>query len=145
MGNRKAVGSNPTTGTMKECRFCSPEYQKDKNILDNEHFFSIFDENPVTRGHALVIPKRHVPSFFELNVEEINAAFNLLKECKELLDKKFNPQGYNIGINEGKAAGQTLFHLHLHLIPRYSGDVPDPTGGVRHVIPEKGNYLKARK
>jgi diadenosine tetraphosphate (Ap4A) HIT family hydrolase len=91
-----------------------------------------------------IIPKRHVNSFFELSNEEIIAAYDLLKKAKKLLDKKFSPDAYNIGVNDGKAAGQTIFHLHIHLIPRYFGDVSDPVGGVRNVIPEKGNYLNKK-
>ncbi|MDP6670752.1 MAG: HIT domain-containing protein, partial [archaeon] len=84
----------------------------------------------------------HVDSFFDLSNEEIVAAYDLLKKCKTRLNEKFKPDAFNVGLNDGKAAGQTVFHLHIHLIPRYFGDVPDPVGGVRNVIPEKGNYLK---
>jgi len=128
---------------MTECRFCSPSYQKERNVMENKYFFANFDDNPVTKGHMKVIPKRHVGSFFDLADEEMAAAYDLLKKAKKMLDKKFNPDAYNIGVNDGKAAGQTVFHLHIHIIPRYFGDVPDPTGGVRNVIPEKGNYLKS--
>lgn len=127
---------------MKNCRFCDPKYQKERNVIDNEFFFANYDSNPVTKGHMKIIPKRHVDSFFDLSEKEIIAAYDLLKKAKRLLDKKHKPDAYNVGLNEGKAAGQTIFHLHIHLIPRYFGDVPDPTGGVRNVIPEKGNYLR---
>lgn len=129
---------------MKECRFCDPGYQKERNVLENELFFANFDSNPVTKGHMKIIPKRHVDSFFDLNEQEIVAALDLLKKCRKMLDEKFRPDAYNVGLNDGKAAGQTVFHLHIHLIPRYFGDVKDPTGGVRNVIPEKGNYLKGK-
>jgi diadenosine tetraphosphate (Ap4A) HIT family hydrolase len=127
---------------MNKCRFCSPDYQKERNIIENKHFFANFDNNPVTKGHMKIIPKRHVDSFFDLTDEEITAAYDLLKKAKTMLDKKYKPDAYNTGINDGKAAGQTVFHLHIHLIPRYFGDTEDPIGGVRNVIPEKGNYLK---
>ncbi|MEE9323516.1 MAG: HIT family protein [Candidatus Aenigmarchaeota archaeon] len=130
---------------MDKCRFCDPVYQKERNDLENEHFFANFDKHPVSKGHMKLIPKRHVDSFFDLTHEEVKALYDLLKKAKKMLDEKFHPDGYSIGINEGKAAGQTKFHLHVHLIPRYFGDVPDPTGGVRNVIPEKGNYLKKSK
>jgi len=133
------------TGRKEGCRFCDPRYQKERNVLENRHFFANFDSYPVTEGHMKIIPKRHVDSFFSLTEEEVAAAYGLLKRSKEMLDRRYAPAAYNIGVNDGKAAGQTVFHLHIHLIPRYLGDVPDPTGGVRNVIPEKGNYLRQAK
>ncbi len=127
---------------MNKCRFCDPIYQKEHKALENDLFFANFDGNPVTEGHMKVVPKRHIDSFFDLSDNEIKAAYDLIKEVKSMLDKKYHPDAYNVGLNNGKAAGQTVFHLHIHVIPRYFGDVPDPTGGVRNVIPEKGNYLK---
>ena len=94
----------------------------------------------MSNGHALVIPKRHVSSFWETTAAEYADAFNLVGKVKDILQKKFEPQGFNIGVNCGEAAGQTIFHAHIHLIPRYTGDVPNPRGGVRNVIPGKGNY-----
>ena len=127
---------------MEGCRFCGSKYQKERNVISNEHFFANFDDNPVTRGHMKIIPKRHVDSFFDMSDAEVMAAFGLLRECRGVLEKRFNPDAYNIGINDGNASGQTISHLHIHLIPRYKGDVPDPAGGVRNVIPGKGDYLK---
>ena len=105
--------------------------------------FAIFDSYPVSPGHVLVITKRVVPTFFECSGEEQSALMDLVGEVKRLLDKRLDPKpdGYNVGFNCGDAAGQTVPHVHVHVIPRYSGDMPDPRGGVRHVIPEKGNYL----
>jgi diadenosine tetraphosphate (Ap4A) HIT family hydrolase len=114
-------------------------------VLENSLFFANFDNHPVAKGHMKIIPKRHVDSFFDLTDGEITAAFDLLKKARGLLDEKFKPDAYNVGLNDGKAAGQTVFHLHIHLIPRYFGDVPNPVGGVRNVIPGKGNYLKSEK
>ncbi len=100
----------------------------------------IRDGYPISLGHTLVIPKRHVGSFFELTPEEASEVMSLLKRAKSVLDNEFKPQGYNIGINDGVAAGQTVPHLHIHLIPRYSNDRADPRGGVRWIIPEKADY-----
>jgi diadenosine tetraphosphate (Ap4A) HIT family hydrolase len=91
-------------------------------------------------GHTLIIPKKHVGSFFEITDEERADLLVLLNKAKVVIQEEFNPDGYNIGINDGPAAGQTVPHLHLHLIPRYKGDRNDPRGGVRWIIPEKADY-----
>ena len=105
--------------------------------------FAIFDSFPVSRGHVLVITRRLVPTFFECTQPEQAALMELVGEVKRLLDQQLDPKpdGYNVGFNTGTAAGQTVPHVHVHVIPRYTGDVGDPRGGVRHVIPGKGNYL----
>ncbi|MBU9714121.1 HIT family protein [Evansella tamaricis] len=108
--------------------------------LENNLALAIFDKYPVNKGHLLIIPKRHVSNFFDTSLEEREAFNELLEEGKRLLDEKYQPDGYNIGINAGEAAGQTVFHVHVHLIPRYNGDMNDPRGGVRGVIPEKQKY-----
>lgn len=115
-------------------------------IAHNELAFAIRDGFPVSPGHSLVIPFREVATWFEASAEERVAIFHLVDEVKARLDEEFHPDGYNVGFNAGAAAGQTVPHLHVHVIPRYRGDVPDPTGGVRHTIPGRGNYLapKAR-
>lgn len=100
------------------------------------------DGYPLTQGHSLVIPRRHVASFFELTAEERLAILELLDRAKESLDRQYRPDGYNIGINDGAAAGQTVMHLHVHLIPRYRGDTSDPRGGVRWIFPDKAAYWK---
>ena len=100
----------------------------------------IRDAFPVSPGHTLVIPRRHIGSFFELSDAERTCMVELLAQAKAELDLSFQPDGFNIGINDGAAAGQTVQHLHLHLIPRYLGDVPDPRGGVRWVMPGKAKY-----
>jgi len=110
--------------------------------LQNELAYSARDSYAVSPGHTLVIPRRHVASFFDLTPEEINACMALITEERRLLDKEFNPDGYNIGVNIGPAAGQSIFHVHIHVIPRYKGDVENPQGGVRHVIPKKGHYTR---
>jgi len=100
----------------------------------------IRDGYPISTGHTLVIPKRHTGSWFETTPEEQSAMLNLLERAKAVLETEFKPDGYNIGINDGPTAGQTVPHLHMHLIPRYKGDQEDPRGGVRWIIPEKAKY-----
>jgi diadenosine tetraphosphate (Ap4A) HIT family hydrolase len=121
------------------CLFC-----KDPRgvSLERELAYSASDTYAVSPGHTLVIPRRHVASFFDLTPEEIKACMDLIQEEKIRIDEEFNPDGYNIGVNVGTAAGQSIFHVHIHLIPRYEGDVANPQGGVRHVIPKKGHYTR---
>lgn len=116
---------------------------KSQWILENQTAFAISDSYPVTPGHSLVITKRVVPDWFNATAEEQSGVMSLVNELKQHLDTTLQPKpaGYNVGFNAGEAAGQTVMHLHVHVIPRYAGDVPDPRGGVRHVIPGKGNYL----
>jgi len=102
--------------------------------------FAFLDGFPVSNGHTLVVPKRHVVSLWEMTTEEYTDAFALLRHVKDVLQEQFNPQGFNVGVNCGQAAGQTVFHAHIHLIPRYTGDVPHPRGGIRNIIPGKGSY-----
>ncbi len=120
------------------CPFCS--LTPDRVISESEYSITIRDAFPVSEGHSLIIPRRHVQSFFELRPVEKEAILQALEEAKEALDAKHSPKGYNIGINDGEAAGQTVPHMHVHLIPRYKGDSKDPRGGVRWVIPEKAKY-----
>jgi diadenosine tetraphosphate (Ap4A) HIT family hydrolase len=120
-----------------DCIFC----HLDHSILaETKLSFAFLDGLPVSNGHTLVIPKRHVGSLWEMTAEEYTDAFDLVRQVKGILQKKFEPQGFNVGVNCGEAAGQTVFHAHIHLIPRYNGDVPSPRGGVRNIIPGKGNY-----
>ena len=128
---------------MKECFFCKIQKQDDeKKVVENEDFFSRYDDFPISDGHCEIISKQHVVSFFELNLQQLQNLYELLNKTKQIVQKKFNPNGFNIGINEGEAAGRTIDHLHIHLIPRYKNDVPNPAGGVRNVIPEKCDYTK---
>jgi diadenosine tetraphosphate (Ap4A) HIT family hydrolase len=114
-------------------------------VASNGLAFAIRDAFPVSPGHTLVIPKRLIASWFEATRAERGAMLELVDAVRRDLDAgESAPDGYNIGINVGEAAGQTVMHLHIHVIPRYRGDVPDPRGGVRHVIPGKGNYLVGR-
>lgn len=125
------------------CPFCT--LPPERIVLQNSHAIAIRDAYPVSPGHTLVIPKRHIASFFETTAEEKQDLFDLVdKGVRALLQsqKESDPfiEGWNIGINDGATAGQTVPHLHIHLIPRYQGDVADPRGGVRWVIPDKARY-----
>jgi diadenosine tetraphosphate (Ap4A) HIT family hydrolase len=111
-------------------------------VASNDLCFAIRDASPVTEGHTLVIPKRAIATWFDATDEERVAIFALVDVVKAALDASLHPDGYNVGFNAGRAAGQTVFHLHVHVIPRRHGDVDDPRGGVRHVIPSRGNYLR---
>jgi diadenosine tetraphosphate (Ap4A) HIT family hydrolase len=125
---------------MIACPFCT--FDPARIVLANELSLALHDGFPVTPGHSLIVPKRHIASFFEATREEQAAMFDLLAEIRQLLLKEHNPDGFNIGINDGQAAGQTIMHLHIHLIPRYAGDTEDPRGGVRWIMPEKAPYWK---
>lgn len=124
---------------MDNCPFCNVESEREI-IASSSLSLAFFDGFPVSPGHVLIIPRRHVASFFELTQEERKDMFNLADDVKHIVDNRFHPDGYNIGVNIGEAAGQSIFHVHLHLIPRYYGDVPNPRGGVRGVIPVKQSY-----
>ena len=121
------------------CLFCTDPHGVS---LNNELAYSARDTYGVSPGHTVVIPRRHVASFFELTPEEINACMELITKERTSLDEEFSPDGYNIGVNIGPAAGQSILHVHIHIIPRYKGDVENPQGGVRHVIPKKGHYKR---
>lgn len=122
-----------------QCPFCQPDNEREI-ILETQEVFAIYDKFPVNPGHALIIPKIHQSDFFDLNDELQNACFRALNEVKKIVSFRFQPQGFNVGINVGETAGQTIPHVHIHLIPRYSGDVEKPRGGVRGVIPSKQSY-----
>lgn len=124
--------------TQNYCIFChlAPE----QIIAENALCIAIRDGFPVSKGHTLIIPRRHVANYFDLTPEEIAAMQALMQKIKSQIDKDFHPDGYNIGINVNAAAGQTIFHVHMHLIPRYTSDVDNPKGGVRGVIPDKQKY-----
>ena len=120
------------------CPFCT--LPSERILQSNTVGWVIRDAFPVSPGHTLIIPQRHVGSFFELNEDERNGLMALLAQAQAGLAAEFTPAGYNMGINDGAAAGQTVPHLHIHLIPRFAGDMPDPRGGVRWVIPHKARY-----
>jgi diadenosine tetraphosphate (Ap4A) HIT family hydrolase len=124
-----------------QCPFCNPS-ATDK-VLENALFYARYDRYPVSKGHLLIIPFRHVADFFLLTDEERRAAFELVWQARSKLDSELRPDGYNVGVNVGQSAGQTVMHVHIHLMPRYHGDMDRPEGGVRGVIPEKRIYRKA--
>jgi len=118
--------------------FCNPDSAE--VIIANGHAVALNDIYPVSSGHTLIVPKRHIASFFEATKEEQAAIFDLLSEMRQRLQAEQSPDGFNSGINDGAAAGQTVLHLHIHLIPRYVGDMEDPRGGVRWIMPKKAPY-----
>ena len=127
------------TSIDENCLFCSID--SDRIIAENALAYAIRDGFPVTEMHTLVIPKRHAVDYFSLTKEELMACDSLLRQLKEKIEESDDSvQGFNIGMNAGAVAGQTIFHCHIHLIPRREGDVENPRGGVRHLIPGKGNY-----
>ena len=126
----------------EKCPFCDPCGLP--VIFRRDAVFAIWDRFPVSDGHALIITDRHISSWFEASPAEQQAIFAALEECRGIILDRYHPGGFNIGVNIGSVAGQTIPHLHVHLIPRYDGDVPDPCGGVRHVIPSRGNYLRGQ-
>lgn len=114
-----------------DCIFC----QKSEIVLENDLAKAFWDIHPVREGHLLIVPKQHYATYFDVPVETKRALDDLLTAGKRLLDERYHPAGYNIGINVNPAAGQTVMHAHIHLIPRYTGDVKDPRGGIRKMIP----------
>lgn len=120
------------------CPFCNPIAED--IVTKNDLCYALWDRFPVNRGHALVIPFRHTPDFFTLTTEERAAVCDLVVACREMIEENFTPDGYNVGFNVGGMAGQTIFHCHCHVIPRYTGDVPEPKGGIRGVVPERRGY-----
>jgi len=122
----------------KPCPFCN--IPPAEVVMQNDLCYARFDRYPVAKGHLLIIPFRHVADFFDLSPAERDAALALVWRAREKLDADFHPDGYNVGVNVGEPAGQTVMHVHIHLIPRYTGDMQNPEGGVRGVIPEKRIY-----
>jgi diadenosine tetraphosphate (Ap4A) HIT family hydrolase len=123
-----------------ECPFCHPH---DRAVLESHPLaIAIPDGFPLSQGHSLIVPRRHVASWFDLSNEEHGAIVELVDRLRRRLDATYAPDGYNLGINDGPAAGQTVMHVHMHVIPRYEGDMKDPRGGVRWVLPLKAAYWK---
>ena len=125
---------------MSSCPFCS--VPDDRILLQNDHAIVLLDAFPVSEGHSLVVPKQHVLSVFDLPAEEQAALWRLVAELRERLKERLHPDAFNIGLNDGEAAGQTVMHAHIHVIPRFRGDVEEARGGVRRVLPKKAAYWK---
>jgi diadenosine tetraphosphate (Ap4A) HIT family hydrolase len=121
------------------CPFCNPDPEREI-IVESATAYALFDRFPVNEGHTLIIPKKHCSDYFDLTFKEQSACWFILNTVKEIIQSKFNPDGFNIGVNINETAGQTISHVHIHLIPRYNGDVENPKGGVRGVIPGKKDY-----
>lgn len=125
---------------MNTCPFCAPDRAR---VFNNDHalVFCLWDGFPANPGHALVIARRHVADWFDATKDEQSALLEGIALARAEIERLYSPHGFNLGVNVGASAGQTVPHLHVHVIPRYAGDVADPRGGVRHVIPGLGNYL----
>ncbi|MFI6306215.1 HIT family protein [Amycolatopsis thailandensis] len=125
--------AEPGTG---KCLFCQIHDREVNDLLfTGEEIYVRMDNFPAAEGHVEVVPIRHVASYFDLTSSEHAEVYVLIKRAQQYIEERFQPDGYTIGVNEGRAAGRTIDHLHIHLIPRYEGDVPDPRGGIRHVLP----------
>jgi len=125
--------AEPATGKCLFCQIHDPDVNE--LMFEGREVYVRWDNYPAARGHVEVVPKRHVESYFDLTPSEHDEVYVLIKRAKQRLEDDFQPDGYTIGVNEGRAAGRTIDHLHIHLIPRYEGDVEDPRGGIRHVLP----------
>jgi diadenosine tetraphosphate (Ap4A) HIT family hydrolase len=115
------------------CELCTP----DQVLIEDELAYVRYDNNGLSKGHVLVVPRRHVASFFDMTAQEKAAVIALLDRAKVHIEPEFHPDGYNIGVNIGRAGGQSRMHVHVHLIPRYTGDVADPSGGIRCVLSKR--------
>jgi diadenosine tetraphosphate (Ap4A) HIT family hydrolase len=122
-----------------DCPFCNPDSEREL-LLETATAYAILDKFPVSKGHTLIIPKKHISDYFQLSFKAQSACWFMLNKAKEILAKRYKPDGFNVGININETAGQTIPHVHIHLIPRYNGDVPEPRGGVRGVIPGRKEY-----
>jgi diadenosine tetraphosphate (Ap4A) HIT family hydrolase len=134
----KASGDIMSGSTNPECAFC--HLAPARVVDENELAVSLADGYPVSPGHTLIIPRRHVADFFELSPAELGAVFEMVFRMRSRLASEHQPDGFNVGINVGAAAGQTVMHAHVHIIPRFVGDTAEPEGGVRNVISGKGRY-----
>jgi diadenosine tetraphosphate (Ap4A) HIT family hydrolase len=138
-GRRRHAEGRPRSrplGIATDCLFCQADDPSLNRILcENDLFYARFDNFPANPGHIEIVPRRHVVSFFDLDDHEVLSAYTLMRAARDLIDEKHFPEAYTIGINDGKAAGRSIDHLHIHLIPRHHGDVDDPRGGIRRAAP----------
>jgi diadenosine tetraphosphate (Ap4A) HIT family hydrolase len=126
----------------ENCIFCNTA--NEKLVCENALAQAVYDTYPVSPGHTLIVPRRHAPTIWDLTDEEYAACFALVREARAVLEKRYTPDGFNVGANCGVFAGQSVMHAHIHLIPRYRGDVADARGGVRNIIPHKAHYERRR-
>ena len=129
-----AEPATPSTALGADCIFCDGARQNER-VAQSPHFVAVADGYPLTVGHALVIPRRHVESLFDLDPHEVAEAYELLSEVRGILLGRYAPAGFNVGVNDGRQAGRTVDHLHIHLFPRDPGDAADPRGGIRNMLP----------
>ncbi len=120
------------------CPFCRAD--EDSRFFNSELVKGVWDTYPLNPGHALLVPHRHIARWFDATTAEQTALAAAIEQAKTAIEEKYAPQGFNIGFNDRKAAGQSVPHLHVHVIPRYEGDVPDPRGGIRNIIPARAAY-----
>jgi diadenosine tetraphosphate (Ap4A) HIT family hydrolase len=130
------------TQPAKTCPFCRPSPQR--IVIEGVAAMALWDSYPLNPGHVLIVPRRHVASWFEATAAEREEMLRLADEARRIVTERHAPDAFNLGLNDGPAAGQTVPHVHLHLIPRYAGDVGDPRGGVRWIIPERAAYWNKR-
>ena len=126
---------------MHSCPFCE-KIERHEVCLEKELAVAFFDAFPVNEGHTLVVPRRHESNFFSLTEAEESAVWHAVRVVQEQLEARYAPAGYNVGVNVGDAGGQTIEHVHVHVIPRFAGDVDDPRGGIRWIIPARARYWK---
>ncbi|MFC4109311.1 HIT family protein [Micromonospora zhanjiangensis] len=135
-----------TSRSVSGCLFCQMGNPTlNTVVIQNSTCYARWDNFPAAEGHLEVVPKRHVVSFFDLTPGEVQDAYELLVRAQEQITERWNAEGFTVGVNEGQAAGRTIDHLHIHLIPRYYGDVPDPRGGVRRIFPDCDPDLWSQK
>ena len=120
------------------CPFCQPD--SEQIWFEDQTSFVLRDAYPISQGHALVVPKQHIASLYDFPADRQAALWQLVSEARRRIDEELRPDGFNVGVNDGEAAGQTVMHAHIHVIPRWTDDVADPRGGIRWVIPEKARY-----
>ena len=128
----------PVIQPVKPCPFCNPSPQR--IVIGGDAAMALWDSYPLNPGHVLIVPRRHVASWFELTLAEREEMLRLADDARRIVIERHASDGFNLGVNDGPAAGQTGPHVHLHLIPRYRGDIPDPRGGVRWIIPERARH-----
>jgi ATP adenylyltransferase len=139
-----APDRGPVSALQGDCPFCQRLAARHDLIADTSLCAAFYDTTPLNPGHVLVVPRRHEPDFLALGSEERSEILRMAVELRALLHERYRPDGFNLGVNVGEAAGQTVGHAHLHLIPRYAGDVPDPRGGIRWLIPERAAYWETK-